>query len=402
VLQRRAPEDETELKRRRVSVHPGVLPALVLLGLGLGIGAPRLAGNISGGGNRTVAIEAYEKASHFVREGEHISVPPNSPLRRKLAVEAVSEKEIQRTLVLPAVVEADPARLIKVLPPLTGRVMKLMVQLGERVEAGQPLLEFDSPDLAAAYADHDRAKVLMALALKSRERQRGLAKIGGAAEKDLQQAETDYVTAEAEYLRTQSRLRQIGVDPDTTSKSRTVTITAPMSGSVIDLAAAPGAFWNDQTAALMTVADLSTVWVTESVPEKDMSLIARGQEVDVSFAAYPGEVFKGQVLFISEVLEADSRRTKVRIPFQNPGTRLRPNMFANVSVLAAKQTMPVVPTVALVLKNETDQVFVETEPWVFEERAVEIAFQEGDQAVIKSGLKAGERVVVKGGVLLND
>jgi len=401
-LQQRAPEDQTELSPWRVSVHRWVLPALVLFGLGLGIGAYRLGGYFLTGKDRAVAIETYEKASHFVREGERIRVPPNSPLREKLSVETVREKDIQRTLVLPAVVEADPARLIKILPPLTGRVMKLIVQLGERVEAGRPLLVFDSPDLAGAYADNDRAKVLMALALKNRDRQRGLAKIGGAAEKDLQQAETDYVTAEAEYVRTQSRLRQIGVDPDQADKSRTVTITAPMTGSVIDLAAAPGAYWNDQTAALMTVADLSTVWVTANVPEKDISLIEKRQAVDVTFASYPGEVFKGQVLFVSDVLDADTRRTKVRIAFQNPGTRLRPNMFANVSFLAAKQTMPVVPTAALVLKNETDQVFVETEPWVFEERAVEIAFQEGDQAVIKSGLNAGDRVVVKGEVLLND
>jgi cobalt-zinc-cadmium efflux system membrane fusion protein len=349
-----------------------------------------------------MAIETYEKASQFAREGEHIKVPPDSPLRGALRVEAVKEREIQRTLVLPAIVEAEPERLIKVLPPLTGRVMKLMVQLGQRVDVDQPLLVFDSPDLAGAYADYDRAKVLMAFARKNRDRQRGLAKIGGTAEKDLQQAETDCVTAEAEYLRTESRLRQIGVDPDKEDKSRTVTITAPMAGSIIDLAAAPGAYWNDQTAALMTVADLRTVWVTANVPEKDISLIAQGQAVDVTFASYPGEVFKGQILFVSDVLEADTRRMKVRIAFENSGTRLRPNMFANVTFLAAKQTMPIVPTAALVLKNETDQVFVETEPWVFEGRAVEIAFQEGEQAIIKSGLKAGDRVAVKGGILLND
>jgi cobalt-zinc-cadmium efflux system membrane fusion protein len=175
-----------------------------------------------------------------------------------------------------------------------------------------------------------------------------------------------------------------------------------MSGSIIDLAAAPGAYWNDQNAALMTVADLSAVWVTANVPEKDTSLIAKEQAVGVTFVSYPGEVFKGQVLFVSDVLDADTRRMKVRIAFQNPGTRLKPNMFANVSFLAARRAMPVVPTAAVVLKNETDQVFIEVDPWIFEERAVEIAFQEGNEAVIKSGLKAGDRVVVKGAVLLND
>jgi cobalt-zinc-cadmium efflux system membrane fusion protein len=402
MLQKRAPEDQDKVGPGRTRVHPGISLALILFGVAVGAGAYRLAGYSSRAARPAVAIETYEKGWHLVREGERIQVPPDSPLRGKLIVDVVSAKEIQRTLVLPAAVEADPARLIKVLPPLTGRVTKLLVQLGERVETGQPLLVFDSPDLAAAYADYDRAKVLTELAVKNRDRQRGLAKIGGAAEKDLQQAETDYVTAEAEHVRASSRLRQIGVDAETSSKSRTVTITAPMSGTVIDLAAGPGAYWNDQTAALMTVADLSTVWVTANVPEKDASLIARGQAVDVSFASYPGEVFKGQVLFVSDVLDQDTRRMKVRIEFQNPGTRLKPNMFANVSFLASRPSLPAVPTGALVLKNETDQVFVEVEPWTFEERAVDIAFQHGDQAVIKSGLKAGDRVVVKGGVLLND
>jgi membrane fusion protein, heavy metal efflux system len=402
VLQKTGHAFEIEVEPKRISVPPWVLPALVLFGLGLGFGLSRVGSYFPTGGNRAVAIEAYEKASHFVREGEHISVPPNSPLRKKLSIAAVAEREIQRTLVLPAVVEADPAHLIKVVPPLTGQIVKLMAQLGERVERGQPLLIFDSPDLGTAYADYERAKANLALAIKSRDRLGELVKTSAAAIKDLQQAETDSVTAEVEKERAQSRLRQIGVDPEKPSQSRTVTISAPISGSVIDLAVAPGAYWNDPTAALMTIADLSTVWVTANVPEKDISLVAKGEAVDVSFASYPGEVFKGQVLFISDVLDGDTRRTKVRTAFQNPGTRLKPNMFANVSFLAPKQLMPIVPTAALVLKNETDEVFVETEPWILVERAVEIAFEDGDQAVIKSGLNAGDRVVTRGGVLLND
>ena len=82
--------------------------------------------------------------------------------------------------------------------------------------------------------------------------------------------------------------------------------------------------------------------------------------------------------------------------------RLKPNMFANATFLARLQKVPVVPTKALVLRNESDQVFVEVEPWVFEPRRVDVAFQQGDQAIVARGLKAGDRVVVKGGVLLND
>jgi cobalt-zinc-cadmium efflux system membrane fusion protein len=373
---------------------------LVLTGAGLGaLGYHLVAGHFISHG-RAPAID--QSAPPFVAEGKRIVVPEGSPLRNKLAIDVVAETEVQRNLVLPAVVEADPARLVKVLPPLSGRITQLKVQLGEEVEQGQPLVVLDSPDLAAAYADYEKAKAIWALAIKNRNRLRDLAKTGGAATKDQQQAETDYVTAEVENQRAEARLRQIGVDPETATKSRTVAISAPVSGSIIDLAVAPGAYWNDSTAALMTVADLSTIWVTANVPEKDTSLVAKGQPVDIAFAAYPGEVFKSDVLFVSNVLDPDTRRTKVRIRLPNADTRLKPGMFANVTFFTSKLTVPIVPTTALVLKDEASQVFVEVAPWSFEARRIEVGFQQDDHAIVRSGLKAGERIVVKGGVLLND
>jgi cobalt-zinc-cadmium efflux system membrane fusion protein len=383
------------------ATRPGAAPLVLLVAaVALAAGGYRLLVGPFGGS--AAAPVVAEKAQPLVRSDGRITVPERSPVRSRLAIAAVAERDVRRDLVLPAVVESDPARLVKVLPPLSGRVTQLKVTLGERVTAGQPLVVIDSPDLAAAYADYDRGKVLLALALKTRDRQRGLAKIGGAAEKDLQQAETDYVTAEAELRRTQARLLQIGVDADTSAPSRTVTVVAPMAGSVIELDVAPGAYWNDATASLMTVADLRTIWVTASVPESDTAFVAKGQAVDVAFPAYPGESFTGEVLFVSDVLDADTRRTKVRIAFANPDTRLRPGMFANVTFHAPARRAAVVPTSALVLKDDRSQVYVETAPWTFEARTVEIGFQQGNEVVLRSGVTAGERVVVKGGVLLGD
>lgn len=373
--------------------------ALILVAAAVGAGGYRLLADPPSHG---VPAAPIEKPAPVVRSGDRLTVPEGSPLRSELAIAPIAEKDIKRDLVLPAVVETDPAHLIKVSPPVSGLVTQLKVELGERVTAGQPLVVIDSPDLGTAYSDYDRAKVLLTLALQNRDRQRGLEKIGGAAVKDLQQAETDYVTAEVEYQRATAHLKQIGVDPDASSKSRTVTVTAPMAGSVTELDVAPGEFWNDPTASLMTIADLSTIWVTASVPEKDTALVAKGQAVDVTLAAYPGEVFKGEVLFVSDVLDPDTRRTKVRIAFANPGTRLRPGMFATVSFYAPVQKVPVVPTSALVLKDDLNEVYVETAPWTFEARAVDIGFQQGDEAMLSKGVKPGERVVVKGGVLLGD
>ena len=329
-------------------------------------------------------------------------MPEDSPLRGKLVIATVAAKEIQRSMVLPAVVEADPSRTVKVLPPVAGRVVSLKVQLGERVTQGQELAVIDSGDLAQAYSDDEKAKTLLTLTKQALDRQLGLEKSGGAAIKDREQAQSDYAQAVSEFDRAETRLRSIGVSADQIEKTRLLSLKAPVTGSVTDLAVAAGAFLNDPTVPIMTIANLDTVWVTANVPEKDTALVANGQSVDVVLTAYPAEVFKGNVLFASDVLDPGTRRTAVRIAFANPGLRLKPNMFANATFLAPKQDLPAIPTTALVLRNESDQVFVEVEPWVFEARPVEVGFQQDDQAIVTKGLKAGERIVVKDGVLLND
>ena len=354
------------------------------------------------GVSRPPVTALQHESPMLIREGARISVPEGSPLRGKLVVGAVEEREIQRKLVLPSVVEADPARTVKVLPPVAGRVTDLKVQLGERVVQGQELAVIDSGDLALAYADIEKAKSVRTLTKSALDRQLSLEKAGGTAIKDREQAQSDYNQAVAELDRAETRLRAIGVPADQKEQSRLLSLKAPVSGSVIDLQVARGAFLNDPTAAIMTIANLGTVWVTANVPERDTALVVKGQDVDVVLAAYPGEVFAGKVLFISDVLDPDTRRTKVRIAFQNPDIKLKPNMFANATFRAPKHMVPVVPASALVLKNESDRVFVEVAPWTFEARTVEVGFQQGDQAIVEGGLKAGERLVVKGGVLLND
>lgn len=352
--------------------------------------------------SRLPAVASQRESPTLVREGTRVSVPEGSPVRGKLTIGVVGEREIQRKLVLPAVVEADPARTVKVLPPVTGRVTDLMVQLGERVAQGQELAVIDSGDLAQAYADIEKAKSVKTLTRKTLDRQLGLEKAGGGAIKDREQAQNDYGQAVAELERAESRLRAMGVAADREGQSRLLSLRAPVAGSVIDLQVARGAFLNDLTAAIITIADLGTIWVTANVPENDTASVTKGQDVDVVFAAYPGDVFAGKVLFISDVLDPDTRRTKVRIAFENPDVRLKPNMFADATFLAPQRLVPIIPTQALVLKDESDRVFVEVAPWTFEARPVEVGFQQGDQAIVGKGLKAGERIVMKGGVLLND
>jgi membrane fusion protein, heavy metal efflux system len=334
--------------------------------------------------------------------GNRIIVPESSPLRTLLTLAPPTVKDVSRTLVLPAIVEADPSRTVRVMPPATGRVTELKAQLGGRVNQGDVLAVIDSGDLAQAYSDIEKARATVTLTKKALDRQLGLEKAGGGAVKDREQAQSDYDQAVSELARSEARLRAMGIPADQKEQSRLLAVKAAVSGSVIDLQAAPGAFLNDPTAAMMTIANLDTIWVTANVPEKDISFIFAGQTAKVTFRSYPDDIFTGKVLFVSDVVEPDSRRNKVRIAFDNPDKILKPNMFADARFEAPAVSRLMVPTAALLMTNDTTSVFVEVSHWAFERRTVEIAYQEGAAVAIKSGLRPSDRVVVKGGVRLND
>jgi cobalt-zinc-cadmium efflux system membrane fusion protein len=394
MTQSNSKDSRNSVRSRRIVIRPGMALALILFAAALATGGYRFISNSSGGPARAQEPEKRESAPHLITEGSRIVVPAGSPLRSTLTIDAIGEKEIQRTLALPAVVEADPTRTLKVLTPLAGRVVDVRVRLGQHVAQGQELAVIDSSDLAQAYSDDEKAHAALKLANQTLDRLLALEKTSAIAVKEREQSQNDYAQAQSELARAETRLRAIGVAVH--EVSRLLSLKAPVTGNVIDLQIAPGAFLNDATAAIMTIANLDTIWVTANVPEKDTALVAKGQSVDVVFTAYPSEVFKGQVLFVSDVLEPD------RIAFENPATRFKLNMFANAIFLSPKENVLVVPMTALMLKSETDQVFVEVAPWTFEARSVEVGFQQDDQAIVTGGLMAGERVVVKGGVLLND
>jgi cobalt-zinc-cadmium efflux system membrane fusion protein len=337
----------------------------------------------------------------MLRQGDKIVVPEGSPLRERLTVMAAAAEAVSSKLQLPGIVEADPARTASVLTPLSGRVLELKVGLGDRVVRGQVLAVIDSPDLAQAYDDNDKAKDAAALTAKNLARQEEQFKISVISDRDLDQARSDNAQAAAEYTRTRSRLKMLGGEQGG-KPSRLLMVTAPVGGSVTSLAIVPGNLINDPTQPMLTIADLSTVWVTALAAEKDVAAVSKDQEAEVSLTAYPERVLHGKVLFVSDVIEPDSRRNKIRIAFANADYSLKPNMFATVTLTGARQNRVILPSSALLMNNDRTSVFVATAPWTFKRRTVDPQLEEGASVVIRSGVEAGEQVVVKGGILLND
>jgi cobalt-zinc-cadmium efflux system membrane fusion protein len=343
-----------------------------------------------------------EEAPALVHQGERIFVPEKSPLRQRLTVAAAPAEQRGAVVTAPGIVESDPARTLNVLPPGAGRVREVRVALGDRVRRGQVLATIDSPDLAQAYADYDKAAAAAALAARNLGYQEEQFRIGAASQRDLDAARNDNRQAAAEHERSRVRLRAMGAAEDAQGESRLLTVRAPAAGSVTAFAIAPGATINDDTQSIMTLADLSVVWVTALVAERDVGSVTRGQDAEITVSAYPGRTLRGKVLFVSDVIEPDSRRDKTRIALQNPDGSLKPNMFARVTLRGPALPRVVLPSSALLMNNDRTSVFVAVAPWTFERRTVQPLLEEGTQVAIESGVAPGEQVVVRGGILLND
>lgn len=334
-------------------------------------------------------------------EGERIVVPEHSPLRRTLAIAAVGSETLTAPFSLPASVEADPARLVAVMPPLAGRIVSMNKRLGDPVQAGDILFTLDSADYAQAQSDVQKAKASLELARKNLERQRKLDSDQLAATRDVEQASNDFEQAASELGRAQARLAQLGAKSGGTD-GHLLAVRSPISGRVVDLAAAVGGYWNDANAAVMTVADLSSVFVTASAQEKDLPHVQVGQEVVVTLDAYPERPMTGKVRYVGEMLDADTRTAKVRMVFDNAAGQLKPGMFAIANFRGQTHQGVTIPLTAVVQTGFYSRTFVEVAPWQFVPRVLTLGTQDNDRVEILSGLKPGERVVVKEGVLFND
>jgi len=356
---------------------------------------------IAGGGSGCQRAESQETppAAEFERQGQLIVIPSRSALRSRLAFDTARAETVQSRLSAPGVVEADPQKFARIYPPLSGRLLKLHVQLGDSVKEGQLLASLTSGDFLGAQGDYRKALSAVQLTSKALKRQQELLENKVAAQKDVEQAISDYESAKSDLDSARGRLLAFGFNPETDKFGQPLQVFSPVAGRVVDMISAHGEYHNDITAPLMTVADLATVWLTANVQEKDLRFLTKGQNIDASFPAYPGEVFTGQVLFIGDLIDPDLRTAKVRIAFANPAGRLKPGMFATVNFLGFPAMQITVPATAVVQVGQSTFVFEQVRPWTLQPREVSLAAPQGERAVVTRGLEAGTSILVKEGVL---
>jgi membrane fusion protein, heavy metal efflux system len=307
----------------------------------------------------------------------------------------------------PATVQPNKNKLAEVTTLVRGRATDVYVDVGADVHGGALLAKLYSSDLGLAQSTYLKTAAKLHEAELAYERAKSLFEDKAISLAELQKREAEVKSARAEAREARDRLQVLGLhEPDIQRLDRehqiqsSVSISAPFAGRVIARNLAKGEVVETHH-ELFTVADLSEVWVVANIPEKDVRLIRRDQAVEIRLAAYPQEVFQGTITYVGDVLDPATRTMQLRVTAPNRGGRLKPEMFATVRVYT--NTVPDALTVPMAsVQRDQGQafVFVQTEPGLFETRAVQLGDESEDVVKVSNGLREGELLVVKGAFAL--
>src|SRR3989440_714744 len=329
---------------------------------------------------------------------------------QQMRIEVIDEQQIASTLDEPGRIAFDDLRVAHVFAPVPGRIVRIDAAPGQQVRKGDPLLEIESPDVGAAFADLGKAEADLAGAERELKRQQELVEAQAAAQRELDQAQNAYGRARAELARARRRaelFRVRGLDGVT----QRVSLRSPIDGEVIARAANPGTDVQGRLSGgaapeLFTIGSLDSVWAFADVYEADLARVKPGAPVQVKVIAYPDRSFAGRIEWISSTLDPVTRTARLRCTLGNPDRALLPEMYATVSIATPARKALIVPRSAVLHVGEERVVFVQTGTTEngllrFQRRRVALEESEGDLVPVKSGLQAGEAVVISGALLLS-
>lgn len=370
-----------------------VLLSLAMLALAAGIG---------GCGKEKVAAASNAPPA----DPDLIAVPDN--LKSALKVVEVGTAPVSETVRVAGRVDFDEQRVARIGAPVTGRVVELLVDPGQTVSQGQPLAKLHSVELGNAQLAYVKAAAQAKLQAQNAERARLLfaSDVIGAAE--LQRRESEYAIAKAEQQAAADQLRVLGVSPrsfESMAQSGGINSVSPvvatLSGVVVERKVAKGQVVQPAD-ALYTVADLSRVWVVAQVPEAESGAVKAGQEVEVEVPALGKAVLTGRLIFVSDIVNPETRTVTVRTEMDNASRELKPAMLATMLIQSRPQEHLVVPAAAVVREDNSDYVFVAAGEGRFRLTRVKLRDDQRGLRVVDSGLEPGDQVVVDGAFHLNN
>jgi cobalt-zinc-cadmium efflux system membrane fusion protein len=325
----------------------------------------------------------------------------------KITVEPASAAPREDVIRATGTVEFNGDRLARILSPVAGQVQDLRVNVGDEVKQGSTLFVLSSREVAAAIADRVASQRDLELSEKTYAMTQDLFEHEAASRMALQQAENDLAKARAKVAQAEEVLHVLGFDDTPAGGGRALAsrmpIHAPISGTVTERTITNGQFVGNDSTALLTIADLSTVWVQADIFERDLHRIAAGQKADVTTAAYPDDHFGAEVARIGSVVDAQTRTAKMRFVVANPGLRLKPGMFTTAELHVPTQSPGalMLPMKAVFVEDGRSYAYVEAGRGTFVRREIETQPASGDRVRVSRGLAPGDRVVSDGVLLLH-
>ncbi len=388
----------------RVKVRSLFAPLAALLLSTAGIAA---CGSVEGGGESPTAADTTASGG---ADGTRVAFTPSQIQHGGVRWGPAAGSEVAVTIQLPGQLVANEDRTVRLGAPAEGRVLAVAVRPGERVSRGQALVTLQSQAASAARSDYDKAVAELAsrraaatYARTARERTDRLLAIKAASRQEAERAVADeelaraeYAQAQAEVARARAALTQLGA----TSTSGLMVLRSPIAGIVLSRDAVPGTVAEAGT-PLVSVSDLSTLWLEVAVSDRAAGAVRAGSEVRFVVPAFPADTFAARLQSVGGALDAATRTIPVRAVVINSSGRLRPSMFATAWIEGGERRRAVlVPSAAVQLLDSRSVVFVAIPDGkggaVFERRDVETGASPGGSTQILSGLRPGEMVVVAG------
>jgi membrane fusion protein, heavy metal efflux system len=332
-----------------------------------------------------------------------------SAQRENIHLYTVASAKFRKTVTATGTVDFDNDQATSVLAPFSGPVSRLLVSLGEHVKQGQPLAVVESPDFATAISAYRKAISTAQTARRLADLDKDLVEHNGVAKREADQAETDAVNAEADreaalqfLVSLQVPAQAIKDIQDGRPISRLEgTIRAPIAGTVVEKLITPGQLLQAGTTPCFTVADLSRVWVMTQVFGSDLESVRVGDQADV-VTGIGSSKFSGTVDNISALVDPDTRSVVARVVVKNPGDFLKKQMYVRVLIQAREEDTGVLVPVSAVLRDDVNLPFVYfLQPdGSFARQHVTLGYRSGERYEIAEGLKAGDQIVVDGGIFV--
>jgi cobalt-zinc-cadmium efflux system membrane fusion protein len=316
----------------------------------------------------------------------------------------VEPSTLVRTLRLSGVVAFNGFATTPVITQVGGPVTRIVVSPGQRVRKGQPLLYVASPDYSQLRAGYLKAKDAYDLADKSYERAKDLYAHHAIAARDLEAAASARNQAFADLQASQQNLRILGFrDPDQPAgNSAELPLLAPIGGEVVERLVAPGQVVQAGATQAFTLSNTSTVWVLINVYQQDLPYVRVGDPVIITTDAYPGTRMQGRISYVAAALDPATRTLQARVDVNNPGEKLKKDMYVVAAVEGGKLANALTVPDASVLRDAENQpfVYVLSDHNQFKRQPVVLGVSSGGNTQVTQGLSAGERVVADGSLFL--